>query len=296
MQALQTNTRISLRNILVATDFSKPSKAALPYAIGLAQQYGAKIFVAHALSPEPHLTVPLEPMPVSDDLVWLDAKRNLAKFVPGDSPGNPPCEVILRRGGFWDVISNVIQENKIDLVVSGTHGRQGLRKLVLGSDTEKIYRRATCPVLSVGPRVLPIKNAGWKLKQILFPTDGSETSLKALPYALSFAEENQANLILVQFIPLTPPEYRESFEASVQEKLRGLVPSEADAWCKLEFMVRFEFPAEGTMRLAAERQANLIVMGVKRSAEAAVSAHLPWRIASQVIAAASCPVLTVRGS
>jgi nucleotide-binding universal stress UspA family protein len=295
VEALQTNTRISLRNILVATDFSKPSKAALPYAIGLAQQYGAKVFVAHALRPQPHLTVPLEPMPVSDDLVWLDAKRNLANLVHGDSPGNPPCEAILRRGNFWDVISNVIRENNIDLVVSGTHGRQGLRKLILGSDAEKIYRRAACAVLSVGPRVLPIKTADWKLKQILFPTDGSEGSLKALPYALSFAEENQANLILVQFIPLTPPEYRESFDASVQEKLRGLVPPEADAWCKLEFMVRFEFPAEGILRLATERQANLIVMGVKRSAEAAVSTHLPWTVASQVIAAASCPVLTVRG-
>jgi nucleotide-binding universal stress UspA family protein len=296
MQALQTNTRISLRNILVATDFSKPSKAALPYAIGLARQYGAKVFVAHALSPAPHLTVPLEPMPVSDDLVWLDAKRNIAKFLPGDAPENPPCEAILRRGGFWDVISNVIQEKSIDLVVSGTHGRQGLRKLVLGSDAEKIYRRATCPVLSVGPRVLPIKTADWKLKQILFPTDGSGDSLKALPYALSFAEENQADLILVQFIPLTLPEYRESFEASVHEQLRSLVPPEADAWCKLEFMVRFEFPAEGILRLATERQANLIVMGVKRSAEGAASTHLPWTIASQVIAAASCSVLTVRGS
>ena len=130
----------------------------MPFAIGLAQQYGAKVFVAHALGPEPHLTVPLEPMPVSDDLVWLDAKRNLAKFVPGGAPGNPHWEAILRRGGFWDVISNIIRENKIDLVVSGTHGRQGLRKLVFGSDAEKIYRRATCPVLSVGPRVLPTKD------------------------------------------------------------------------------------------------------------------------------------------
>jgi nucleotide-binding universal stress UspA family protein len=296
VEALQTNTRISVRNILVATDFSKPSKAALPYAIGLARQYGAKVFVAYALRPEPHLTVPLEPMPARDDLVWLDAKRNLAKFVPTDSSGNPPCEAILRRGRLWDVISNIIQVNKIDLVVSGTHGRQGLRKLVFGSDTEKIYRRATCPVLSVGPRVLPIKEPGWKLNQILFPTDGSEGSLKALPYALSFAEENQADLILVQFIPLTPPGYRESFEASVGEKLRSLVPPEADAWCKLEFMVRFEFPAEGVLRLAAERQADLIVMGVRRSKEATTSAHLPWTIASQVVAQASCPVLTVRGS
>ena len=113
---------------------------------------------------------------------------------------------------------------------------------------------------------------------------------------MSFAEENQADLILVQFIPLTPPEYQESFEVRVQEKLRSLVPLEADAWCKLEFMVRFEFPAEGILRLAAERHADLIVMGVKRSKEATISAHLPWTIASQVVAEASCPVLTVRGN
>lgn len=57
---------------------------------------------------------------------------------------------MLERGDFWSVISGLIRERKIDLVVTGTRGRQVLSKLVLGSNAEKIFRRANCPVLTIG--------------------------------------------------------------------------------------------------------------------------------------------------
>jgi nucleotide-binding universal stress UspA family protein len=203
--------------------------------------------------------------------------------------------MLLKRGDVWNVVSDIIQKNKIDLVVSGTHGRQGLKKLVLGSEAEKIYRKAACPVLTVGPHVTRPSDTNWKLETILFPTDGSETSLKALPYALSLAEENQANLIFLQLMPMAPTQYRESDEASAREEMRLMVPLEAEDWCKPEFVARFEFPAEGILRFAEERHVNLIVMGVRKSGDSAVPEHLPWPIASQVVAQAQCPVLTVRG-
>ena len=140
-------------NVLVTTDFSKISKTALPYAAALAGQYGAKILVAHALSPEPRLGVPVERLPVEADLAWLEAEGKLAKFALGNSLGVRPAKMLLERGDVWDVISDIIQKNKIDLVVTATHGRQGLKKLVMGSAAEKIYRRATCPVLTIGPQV-----------------------------------------------------------------------------------------------------------------------------------------------
>jgi nucleotide-binding universal stress UspA family protein len=295
VEALRTNTRISLSNILVTTDFSQVSKAALPYATALANQYEAKIVVAHAITPEPRLSGPVAPMPVEDDPAWLEADTKLAEYVLSSSRGVRPAKVLLERGDLWTVISGVIQKNEIDLVVTGTHGRQGLRKLVLGSAAEKIYRRAACPVLTIGPQVPALRGTDWKLKTILFPTDGSEASLKALPYALSLAEENEANLIFLQLMPLAPSEYQESDEASVRELLRALVPAEAEDWCKPEFVARFEFPAEGILRLAKERDVNLIVMGVRKSGEIAMQEHLPWPIASQVVAQAHCPVLTVRG-
>ena len=145
MEALQTNTRISLSNILVTTDFSKASKNALPFAAALARQYEAKIIMAHALSPEPHLSVPVDPLPKDADPAFLDAQGKLAEFALGNSLGVRPAEMLLERGEVWDVISDIIQKNKIDLVVIGTHGRQGLKKLVLGSEAEKIYRKSNLP-------------------------------------------------------------------------------------------------------------------------------------------------------
>jgi nucleotide-binding universal stress UspA family protein len=295
MEALQTNTRISLSNILVTTDFSQVSKKALPFAAALARQNEAKIIVVHVLSPEPHLSVPLDPLPEDADPAFLEAQGKLAEFALGNSLGVRPAQMLLERGDIWTVISDITQKNQIDLVVTGTHGRQGLKKLVLGSEAEKIYRRATCPVLTVGPHVTPPSGTNWKLETILFPTDGSETSLKALPYALSLAEENQANLIFLQLMPMAPTKYRESDEASAREAMRLMVPLEAEDWCKPEFVARFEFPAEGILRFAEERQVNLIVMGVRKSGDSAVPEHLPWPVASQVVAQAQCPVLTVRG-
>ena len=60
-----------------ATDFSQASKLALPYAIALAGQYDAKLFIAHAISPEPHFSVSLDPLPVEADPVFVEAERTL---------------------------------------------------------------------------------------------------------------------------------------------------------------------------------------------------------------------------
>lgn len=294
MEALRTNTRIALSHILVTTDFSQVSRAALPYAAALARQYGAKILVAHALSQDPNLGIPLDAVPVEADLAWLEAEGKLAEFALGNYLTVRPAEMLLERGEVWDVISDIVKKNQIDLVVTATHGRLGLKKLVMGSQAEKIFRRATCPVLTIGPQVTPLNGADWRLKTILFPTDGSETSLKALPYALSLAEENQAKLIFLRIMPVAPYEYRESDDASAREALRALVPEEAEPWCTPEFVARFDFPAEGILRLAKERNVDLIVMGVKHSRENAVQEHLPWPTASQVVSQANCPVLTVR--
>lgn len=295
MQAIQSNTRIALNNVLVTTDFSQASKASLPYAAALARQFGAKVFLAHAVRPEPRLSVPLEPLPLEDDRAWQKAQWDLLKFARSGALNGAPCETLLERGDFWTVISGLIREHKIDLVVAGSRGRQGLSRLVLGSSAEKIYRQATCPVLTIGPNSRPLEGGEWKPKRILFPTDGSETSLKALPYALSFAEENEATLIFLQLMPLIFPEHRESDEAQGREAMRPLVPADAELWCKPEFVVRFEFPAEGILRLAGEREVDLIVMGVRKAPEATLPDHSPWPVASRVVAEAPCPVLTVRG-
>jgi len=293
MSAAPVTTRISLSNILFATDFSEVSKAALPYAADLARWYLGKIFVTHVVPYEPFLSVPLEPIPMDIDFYWNREKQNMAEFSSMSSLAGIVHEEILERGELWSVIADVIEKKKIDLVVMGTHGRKGLRKVVLGSAAEKIYRQAKCPVLTVGPEAVECCRTNWELKEILFATDFSETSLHALPYALSLAEENQADLIFLNVAPLVPYQYKEAVEASTRKKLEALMPSEP--WCNPKFLVNFDFPAQGILQVSRERKADLVVMGVGKPTGAAFTSHLPWSTASDVVSAAPCPVLTVRG-
>jgi len=285
-------TRIAIGNILLATDFSEVSRAALGYACNLARLYGSKIFITHVVPHEPYLSVPLEPIPVDLDLFWNREKQNMAAFVATKALEEIPHEDILLRGELWDVISEVIEKNNIDLVVAGTHGRQGLKKVFLGSVAEKIYRQARCPVLTVRPEVATAHGTSWELKRILFATDFSETSLHALPYALSLAEENQATLILLNVAPLVPYQYKDSIRDTTCKRLEGLVPGEL--WCRPDFVVVFDFPAQGILQIARERESDLIVLGVNRHTAIALTSHLPWSVASDVVNAAPCPVLTVR--
>ena len=117
MKALGTKTRILFGNILVTTDFSQVSQTALQYATALAGQYEAKIVVAHAISPDPRLSVPMDPVPVEADPAWLEAEGKLAEFALGNSLGARPAEMLMERGDVWSVISDIIQNKEIDLVV-----------------------------------------------------------------------------------------------------------------------------------------------------------------------------------
>jgi len=256
--------------------------------------YGAKIFVAHAIRPEPPLTVPLDPLPLEAGREWQQARLDLAEFLARNPLEGVAHEEILLRGDLWDVISSVIEKNEIDLLVLGTRGLKGLKKLAMGSGAEKIYRQALCPVLTVGPSVAATSKPHLP-KRILFPTDLSESSLRALPYALSLAEENQANLIFLHVVPLVPWQEQASTAETSRKRLQSLVPKEAEAWCRPEFVVRFDFPVESILSLAEQARADLIVMGVKKSAGISVTSHLPWTTASEVVSRAPCLVLTVRG-
>jgi nucleotide-binding universal stress UspA family protein len=150
-------------------------------------------------------------------------------------------------------------------------------------------------VLTVGPHVIPIDSESWRLKTILFATDFTDRSLAALPLALSLAEENQANLLLLHLTPMVPLDSQDDLQVSIMDRLHQLLPEDAEDWCKPECIVRFEFPADGILRLANERSVNLIIMGVRKPTAPAATAHLPWATATEVVSRAPCPVLTVRG-
>jgi nucleotide-binding universal stress UspA family protein len=295
MQTTQANLRVSLKNLLFTTDFSAASENAFSYALAFARWYDSKLFVAHVVPREPRLSIPLEPVPTEADRDWQDAKQRMDIFTRNHACKECCLESVLERGELQDVISAIILQHGIDLLVLGTHGRKGIRKLVLGSVAEQIFRFATCPVLTVGPKAARQPAQFETLNRILFATDFSSGSLHALRYALSLAEENEASVVLLHLIELFPLDQDpRKVEANTRARLRALVPPEADLWCKPEFVVSDEFPTEGILKVAEERDVDLIVMGVHRASLSKTPPHSPWAIAYRVVCNAHCPVLTVR--
>lgn len=301
-------TAISLKNILFATDFSAVSEAALPYAAAMSFRYGGMMHIAHVL-PEINLVRPSSIDPITIGTIYEDAHSGAQEEMHELSLRLQrfPHHTYVRHGQVSAVLSEIIREQKIDLLVAGTHGRTGFGKLLLGSVAEEIFRTATCPVLTVGPNVPPLTNSpkhrrngeipltDMEFRRILYATDFSPHSVAAASYAFSLAQEFRARLTLLQVIE----EYGEHLQDrpgpidAALRKLEGLEPEGADLRWAPEPMVEFGPPAERILQIAAEREADLIVLGA-RPEHIDAATHLPWATAHRVVAHANCPVLTVR--
>src|SRR5262249_30241212 len=98
---------------------------------------------------------------------------------------------IVRQGGLWPELQDIIREESTDLLVVGTHGRHGIAKLFLGSIAEQIFRRADCPVLTLGPHTdgRPWFGTSSMRRTFLFATDFGHASLHGLPQAIAAANQ-----------------------------------------------------------------------------------------------------------
>jgi nucleotide-binding universal stress UspA family protein len=309
MTTLELEKNITFKNILVATDFSDASNRALQCAAAIAHTgalHERKLYVLHAPAPAPRSPVPLDLLPMNAERDLWEAKETLANVVCTEPLRGLRVEEILKRGAVAEVVLDAVQENSIDLLVLGTHGRTGLRKMVLGSIAEELFRRARCPVLTVGPSAVSVK----AIRRVLFATDFGSSSVQALPYAIDFANQAGGELILLHLVAPFPVDYvgpfwypgtdlverERSCQQGCRDKLRGLLPSNSGLKCSLEHVVEVHLAPEGIIKFAAQYKVDLIVMGVKESGTSAprLSARMPWANAYDVICHAQCPVLTVR--
>ncbi len=303
LQVPQQRPTVSFKKILLATDFSDASEKALTYAAAIARLHGSRIYVVHVLPPDFTSFIPEPP----SDWVRHEADREM-EILDSRSDLQPIAhETALRTGSAWSVLSAMVREQNIDVIVLGTHGRGGFKKLFLGSVAEEVMRRAACPVITVGPHIdISLGTAG-ECHRILFATDFHPASAKALEYALLLANESQAKLILLHLMPpaaLPGPglfffdgrainEWRDRATASTTQKLEKLLPASLKLWSEPEYVVGFDFVAAGILRVAAERNADLIVMGANRPVSAKVSAHALRAVSYEVICHSNCAVLTV---
>jgi nucleotide-binding universal stress UspA family protein len=144
---------MEFRRILVPTDFSPPSRHALGVAIDLGRRFGSELRLFHARE-LPAYAFPDAGLPITPTVLEsLEAstRSDLARLADEVSRAGLRCSIATAVGLHDQEICRHAAEWGADLIVMGTHGRTGLRHVLLGSVAEKVVRRAVCPVLTVRP-------------------------------------------------------------------------------------------------------------------------------------------------
>ncbi len=303
---------IDIKHVLCPVDFSEFSSRALAHAAALARWYEARLTALYvwanvpAVNIIPSLQQYAVPPASLMDAGRLGLESEMQRFCACAARTVPVTTMIQEAPGIETEILAQIDVLGADLLVIGSHGRSGFERLLLGSVAEKLLRKAPCPVM-----VVPAHDATppdeVRFRRIVCPVDFSDSSLAALEYALSLVEESDGWLSLIHALEIPPelhamptrdgidvPRVRAAAEADARTRLRGLIPAAVREYCTVETRVLDGKAHRQILATAAERHADLIVMGV--SGHGAVDRWVFGSNTSSVIRGATCPVLTVRRS
>jgi nucleotide-binding universal stress UspA family protein len=282
--------------------------------MAIARLHQSTVSVVHVFAPVPLAAVGLGPMGMeSTVLPPIDQDQLLAEtraFVDQERAPGVIVEAAVRGGNPVQEILEEAVRGHADLIVIGTHGRSGFEHLLLGSVAEKVLRKATCPVMTV-PKDLPDAVPAGPIfyKSILCPVDFSEWSLRALQYATAMAEAAHGQLTVMHVdepefadtpgmatvayeAGMTLGDFLEEHKEASQRRLEDTTRN-VPAHCTVDTLVTRGKPWREVLRIAAERQSELIVMGVH--GRGVVDRLFFGSTTEHVVRAASCPVLTLRG-
>jgi|ERR1044071_2019024 nucleotide-binding universal stress UspA family protein len=291
MKTLEPAVSLSLKNILLATDFSPGSGMAVKYAQAIARRHGSRVHTIHVTAPDSYHLLDPEAFAITFSGATTEAE-NIPEVLHGLLEGLP-SQTPLRQGTIWKVISDVVERNEIDLLVLASHGRHGISRMVLGSVAEDVFRNVSCPVLTVGPDVRPCHRREIRIRKVLLATHFEKGSTAPM-YAASVCNEFGAELTLLHVAEGHTGAANVKGARELSQRLYSVVPAEAGLWRQPVCVIRHGLPSAQILEVARGSGADLIVLGARHPEPAKINSHLPWATAARVIAEAVCPVLTVR--
>ena len=291
----------AFRTILFAADFSASSCEAFVVACALAHEHKTRLILLHVVE---RMAVVEQPVafgeaggliPLEGGQAHHEAIR--ARLAEIYAPSRPiEVEYVVCDGEPAEEVLRTAREFGADLIVMGTHGRTGLRRLLAGSVAEAVLRRAHCPVLALRAGEHP--RGAERIRTILHPIELEAPSETALQAARSLARDHGARLVLAFVAPLDLmlnarsavvldiDEYRTALE-NIRARADGpdlKFPVEAQ-------LARGDVAAE-IFRLARETACDLIVMGTH--GRRGLARVLMGSVAEAVLRGAPCPALAVK--
>jgi nucleotide-binding universal stress UspA family protein len=291
---------IDINRILCPVDFSPFSEQALRYAMTLAARYRARLQVAHVM--------PLLPPSSVNALAAASrrlSKKNLTALIDRcRAAGTDVSAALIESAEPAARILELAESFDADLIVTGSHGRTGYRRVLLGSVVETLLHRSPRPMLTIPSHLDAPAETAASFSRIVCAVDFAHASLNALAQALAIAEEADAQLTALHVIeippelqhPPQPPNYdvagiRAEAEAACRARLQALIPKPARDYCTIDVAVLEGGVSRQILRLAADRQADLIVLGVH--GRNVFDLAFFGSTSKDIIRHAHCPVLTV---
>ena len=302
--------KLSIRNILVPIDFSQMSIQAINTAKRLASRFSVAIHLAHVrqfnyaadfMAPVPPM-VPFSIMPYEQngEQTALEELKTMARKCGVSSA---TCNV-LTGGPPFDEICLLAQTIPADLIVMPTHGRTGLKHVFLGSTAERIVQHSPCPVLVRRTSDAQSNNGSpFRIKTILVPVDFSDCSKEGLDYAIGFAQEFGAKIILVHVTYLgyvyssegtaiyDIPSLQKAARKTAERKMRELVRSVNFGGVKYETAFTDGSRVIDICAFAKDHDVDLIITSTHGFT--GFTHVLIGSIAEQVVRHAPCSVLVV---
>ena len=264
-------------SILSPIDFSEASAGALRYAAAIADHFAARLIVFSV--EDPLLTQAAD---LGTGVLWTpeEGRREIEQFAAKTFEAGPPSSATLEYEAVVGLpapeILRFAAERACDLIVISTHGLTGIRKLFFGSTTERVLRETTRPVLitpPVDPGPVRVEDAKRLIRRILVPVDLSPASLHQVQIARGLAEALDVALILAHVIEpvksrlatrLNPAQVEADRRAIADERMSELMAT-IPLRLHPEALVAYGDPAEELAKVAKDRQAGMIVMGLQGS-------------------------------
>jgi nucleotide-binding universal stress UspA family protein len=290
-----------IESILCPVDFSEFSVNAYQYARSLAWHYKATLLLQHVLYPFHEAFAGFGSNTDSYEKACrqlrTEAEQELQLFARLHARREIRPQCVVQDGSVTDLILSLAEARAVSLIVMGTHGLRGIDRLMLGSVTERVLRRARCPVLAVRKPAHHVTSSMHdpepvRLRKMLLCTDFSDHAHRASEYAVSMAKEYSADLTLLHVLETFPSSTDvESATMEVLEQLFQTVPSDQRGRCTVNSMVRIGKPYQQIIQLALETETDLVIMGVR--GRGALDTALFGSTTYRVIQLGSCPVLAV---
>jgi nucleotide-binding universal stress UspA family protein len=294
MPVIGERVSVSVKKILLATDFSSASEKAASYARALARRFLSTVEIAHVF--DPSIVTSYEEaivgLPVNERR--RIANENLERLRDDYSASEIDVRTISPEGHRPSAgLLKVAKEHEVDLIVAGTQSKSGVERLILGSTAEQLIRNAKCPVLTVGPNAKPPGDAPLVFQTIVYATDFSAEAAKAAVYALSFAQDSGAHLYFCYVLGLqTATSWKREFlDGAFQSALKRMIPESSYDWCSPECVVEHGDAAEAILELATRVHADLIVLGAREASFWLT--YVERGLTPDLLAQATCPVMTV---